>query len=75
MPQIKKDGKYLNVKIDRGIYDKLGEISSEAGQSKTTVVERALLAYFNDFEMKQKTLHELEMDVYGRVLTRNTEVV
>ena len=41
MARAKKDGQYLNVKITADLYRDLMEISEIAGQTKTTVVERA----------------------------------
>ena len=46
MARAKKDGVYLNVRIETPIYKKLQEVCEEAGQLKTTVVERALAAAF-----------------------------
>lgn len=56
MARAKKDGQYLNVKITADLYRDLMEISEIAGQTKTTVVERALEMYFNDFREKQEIL-------------------
>ena len=46
MPRAKKDHSCLNIKIDAEIYRRLMEVSEEAGQTKTMVVERALQGYF-----------------------------
>lgn len=50
MPRAKKDHACLNIKIDAALYRKLMEVSEEAGQTKTMVVERALQGYFNDYD-------------------------
>ena len=42
MPRAKKDHSCLNIKIDAALYRRLMEVSEEAGQTKTMVVERAL---------------------------------
>lgn len=60
MPRAKKDHSCLNIKIDAELYRKLMEVSEEAGQTKTMVVERSLQAYFNDYEAKQKILRQAE---------------
>ena len=60
MPRAKKDYLCLNVKIDAEICHKLTEVSTEAGQTKTMVVERALLAYFADYDAKQRILRQAE---------------
>ena len=58
MARAKKDGVYLNVRIETPIYKKLQEVCEEAGQLKTTVVERALAAYFEEYDRKQEILRE-----------------
>ena len=60
MPRAKKDYLCLNVKIDAEICHKLTEVSTEAGQTKTMVVERALQAYFADYDAKQRILRQAE---------------
>jgi len=60
MARPKKNGTYLNVCIESNIYDKLEELCKEAGQTKTVAVERAIMAYLDDFEKKQKMLKELD---------------
>ena len=62
MPRAKKDGIYLNVRIETPIYKKLEVICEEAGQFKTTVVERALAAYFEEYDRKQEILRKFEND-------------
>lgn len=62
MARPKKDGVYLNVRIETPIYKKLQEVCAEAGQLKTTVVERALVAYFEEYDRKQAILKEHEND-------------
>ena len=59
MPRAKKDYLCLNVKIDDEICHKLTEVITEAGQTKTMVVERALQAYFAD-DAKQRILRQAE---------------
>ena len=53
MARARKDCKYLNVRIETSLYKKLEEVCEEAGQLKTTVVERALAAYFEEYDRKQ----------------------
>ena len=36
------------------------EVSEEAGQTKTMVVERALQGYFTDYDAKQQILRQAE---------------
>lgn len=56
MSRPKKDRVYLNIKVTKDIYNRLAQISEEAGQTKTLIVERALVAYFKDYEEKQAIL-------------------
>ena len=60
MARPKKNGTYLNVCIETPIYERLVAVCEDAGQSKTIAVERALTAYLDDYEEKQKKLQELE---------------
>ena len=60
MPRAKKDHSCLNIKIDAALYRRLMEVSEEAGQTKTMVVERALQGYFADYDAKQLILRQAE---------------
>ncbi len=60
MPRAKKDHENLNIRIDAATYRRLAEVSAEAGQTKTLLVERALQAYFEDYDHKQKILRQAE---------------
>ncbi|GAB6107718.1 RepB family protein [Fusibacter bizertensis] len=59
MARAKKNGTYLNVRIEKSIYEQLNEICEDAGQTKTIVVERALDSYFCDYREKQRKLNDL----------------
>ena len=59
MARPKKNGTYLNVCIETPIYERLVSLCDDAGQTKTVVVERALVAYFNDYEKTQRQLKML----------------
>lgn len=60
MARPKKNGKYLNVCIEAGIYDSLEQFCDDAGQTKTVAVERALMEYLESYEKKQQMLRKLE---------------
>ena len=60
MARPKKNGIYLNVCIEKPIYERLVAICYQAGQTKTIAVERALTAYLDEYEEKQKLLKELK---------------
>lgn len=59
MAKPKKNGTYLNVCIETPIYERLEAVCEDAGQSKTVAVERALMAYLEDYEEKQRLLKNL----------------
>ena len=59
MARPKKNGTYVNVCIETPIYERLEALCKDAGQTKTVAVERALMAYLEDYEAKQKILREL----------------
>ena len=61
MARPRKNGKYINVCIDAPIYERLEKMCSEAGQSKTVAVERALSLYLADYEEKQRLLRKLSL--------------
>ena len=63
MARPKKNGTYLNVCIESLIYKDLVEYCEDAGQSKTTAVERALRAYLDDYSEKRRRLEALERNV------------
>lgn len=60
MARQKKNGTYLNIYIDSDIYNQLSEFCEEAGQTKTTAVERALVDYLDNYKKKQEMLRNLE---------------
>lgn len=49
MPQIKKNAKVMNMKLDLIVYDKLDRFCSETGLSKTVATERILDKYLSDY--------------------------
>ena len=60
MPRAPKNHEVLNLRIDANLNHKLAEICKEAGQTKTMVVERALAAYFEDYERKKKIIQQAQ---------------
>lgn len=60
MARPKKNGTYLNVCIEKSIYEELEQFCEEAGQTKTIAVERALAEYLEDYKKKQEMLRDLE---------------
>ncbi len=60
MARPKKNGTYLNVCIESTIYERLVEVCDDAGQTKTVAVERALLAYLDDYDEKREMLKKMD---------------
>ena len=60
MARPKKNGKYLNVCIQEEIYKKLEDFCLEAGQTKTTAVERALAQYIENYGAMQEKLNKID---------------
>ncbi len=66
MARQKKNGTYLNVCIETPIYERLERLCVDAGQTKTIAVERALMAYLDDYDLKQQKLREIEAQSSGK---------
>jgi hypothetical protein len=60
MGRPKKNGTYLNICIETPIYERLEALCKDAGQSKTTAVERALTAYLDIYDERKRLLEEIE---------------
>ena len=60
MPRARKNSEILNIRIDADISHMLSEVSEQAGQTKTLIVERALKAYCDDFYHKQHIIEQAE---------------
>ena len=54
--------KIEKVIVEQTLYKKLEDVCEEAGQLKTTLVERALASYFEEYDRKQALLKEIEKD-------------
>ena len=54
MAREKKDGRHINLYIEREIIEHLEQYCEEVGQTKTVAIERALKQYLNDYA-RQKT--------------------
>ncbi len=57
MARPKKNGTYLNVCIETSLYRRIESLCKEAGQTKTVAVERALLAYLEEYETTEYSGH------------------
>ena len=57
MPRAKKDGRVINYKIDRLLYERFAAYCEEKGQTATLALERILKEYLdkNDESKNKKT--------------------
>lgn len=46
----KKDGRHINLYIEREIIEKLEQYCEEVGQTKTVAIERAIKQYLSDYQ-------------------------
>ena len=60
MARPKKNGIYLNVCIEKHIYEELEIFCEDAGQTKTVAVERALVDYMLNYQKKKAMIKSLE---------------
>lgn len=52
MPRQKKDAIMINVKLERGIHDRLDHFCSETGMTRTVALERILNQYLDKYFQK-----------------------
>ena len=55
MAQKKKDGVRVNFYMNRELSEKLDDYAEEMGQTKTTALERILIAFFKEREKTEKS--------------------
>lgn len=49
MPQIKKEAKVMNMKLEKSVHDKLQLFCNETGLSKTAATEKILDKYLTEY--------------------------
>ena len=49
MSRVKKDARFLNMKLDREIYDRLEKICEETGMTKTMATEKIMDQFFEKY--------------------------
>ncbi|MCR4556666.1 MAG: hypothetical protein K5779_02445 [Saccharofermentans sp.] len=49
MPQIKKEAKVMNIKLEKSVHDKLQLFCNETGLSKTAATEKILDKYLTEY--------------------------
>jgi len=60
MARPKKESVVLNIRLSKDISEKLTEYCNDAGQTKTTAVERALEKYIEEYYAQQSLLAKNE---------------
>lgn len=58
MPRAKKDGRFVNVYMEKSIADAADRYSKETGVPKTKVIEKALEEYLAKQNNKKETVRE-----------------
>ena len=49
MSRVKKDARFLNMKLDREIYDRLEKFCDETGMTKTMATEKIMDQFFEKY--------------------------
>lgn len=49
MSRVKKDARFLNMKLDREIYDRLEKFCEETGMTKTMATEKIMDQFFEKY--------------------------
>ena len=50
MPRARKDGKYINLRIDRKLYERFEKYCTVEARTKTAALERMISAYLEQYE-------------------------
>ena len=50
MPRTKKDGRYLNLYLDRALHEEFEQFCESLGQTKTVAAERAFRMYMDSMK-------------------------
>ncbi len=64
MPRAKKDGRFVNVYMEKSIADAADRYSEETGIPKTKVIEKALEEYLEKQDKRQKKVSVQENTYY-----------
>ena len=59
MPRPKKDNYPLSLRIDKTVYERLTQYWEDSGQTKTLAIERALMAYIDEYYRQQEKLEHI----------------
>lgn len=56
MPRPKKDGRYLNLYLDKALHDEFEQFCESLGQTKTVAAERAFRMYIDAMKQNPEQL-------------------
>ena len=59
MARIKKEGRFLNIKMDAAIYNRLEEYCLEAGLTKISAVEKGLTMLMDNYAYEKETMRKI----------------
>lgn len=60
MARPKKENHPISIRMDKAIYDRLNEFCEVSGQPKTVAIERAIMAYVNEYFHEKKIIENAE---------------
>ncbi|MDO4414995.1 MAG: hypothetical protein Q4C20_07945 [Erysipelotrichaceae bacterium] len=52
MPRERKEGHYINLRIDKGLYDRFSKYCDQEERTKTAALERMLRAYLDAYDQQ-----------------------
>ena len=60
MNREKKKSQPMSIRIEKTIADRLSDFCVKSGQSKTTAIERAIVAYIDNYDRMMERINETE---------------
>lgn len=58
--QKKKKSQPMSIRIEKSIAERLSDFCEKSGQSKTTAIERALIAYIDNYDAMMERISEIK---------------
>lgn len=62
MPKQKKDSCPFSIRMATDIYNRMNKYCEDTGMPKTTVIERAIIMYLDDYDETQEQLKQLKSE-------------
>ena len=70
MPRPKKDGRYLNLYLDRALHEDFDHFCESLGQTKTVAAERAFRMYMDAMKQNPEQIMKVEQSNDYKELSR-----